>query len=279
MKIGFLYSRINVENKLLLDEIRKRNLEIEKIDDKEQIFELGKNNYDVDVILERCVNHSRALYSLRIFEGLGIPCVNTYKVADICGNKFSTTMALLDNNVSTPKTYIAFTPESALNAIEKMGYPCVLKPSIGSWGRLLSKINDREAAETVLEHKNILGTYHHSIFYIQEYIEKGQRDIRSFVVGDETICAIYRTSKHWITNTARGGTASNCPVTDELNELSLKAAEAVGGGVLAVDLMETNNGLTVTEVNYTMEFRNSIDTTGVNIPKKVIDYVVKVAKK
>ena len=132
-------------------------------------------------------------------------------------------------------------------------------------GRLLSKVNDREAAEAILEHKETLGSYHHSIFYIQKYVEKHGRDIRSFVVGDEAICAIYRTSPHWITNTARGGVATNCPVTHEVNEISVRAAKAVGGGVVAIDLFETPDGLMVNEVNYTMEFRNSIDTTGVNI--------------
>jgi [lysine-biosynthesis-protein LysW]--L-2-aminoadipate ligase len=173
---------------------------------------------------------------------------------------------------------VAHTPEAALQAIERLGYPVVLKPAVGSWGRLLSKINDRDAAEAILEHKETLGSYHHSIFYIQEYVEKHGRDIRSFVVGDETICAIYRTSPHWITNTARGGTATNCPVTAEVNEISVRAAKAVGGGVVAIDLFETPDGLMVNEVNYTMEFRNSIDTTGVNIPAKVVDYVVAVAR-
>jgi [lysine-biosynthesis-protein LysW]--L-2-aminoadipate ligase len=173
---------------------------------------------------------------------------------------------------------VAHTPEAALQAIERLGYPVVLKPAVGSWGRLLSKINDRDAAEAILEHKETLGSYHHSIFYIQEYMEKHGRDIRSFVVGGETICAIYRTSPHWITNTARGGVASNCPVTAEVNEISVRAAKAVGGGVVAIDLFETPDGLMVNEVNYTMEFRNSIDTTGVNIPAKVVDYVVAVAR-
>ena len=149
---------------------------------------------------------------------------------------------------------------------------------MGSWGRLIAKINDRQAAEAILEHKQILGSYHHSIYYIQAYVEKPGRDIRSFVVGDETIAAIYRTSEHWITNTATGGVASNCPVTPELNELSLAAAKAVGGGVVAVDLMESPDGLTVIEVNYTMEFRNSIDTTGVDIPGKMIDYLIQEAQ-
>jgi [lysine-biosynthesis-protein LysW]--L-2-aminoadipate ligase len=174
---------------------------------------------------------------------------------------------------------VAFTPASALKAIEEMGYPVVLKPGVGSWGRLLSKINDREAAETVLEHKQVLGSYHHSIYYIQEYVNKPGRDIRAFVVNGETIAAIYRTSPHWITNTARGGVATNCPITPELNDLCIAAADAIGGGVLALDLFEDENrGLLVNEINYTMEFRNSIATTGVNIPAKVIDYVLQVAE-
>jgi [lysine-biosynthesis-protein LysW]--L-2-aminoadipate ligase len=181
--------------------------------------------------------------------------------------------------VPSPLTKLAFTPESAIKGIEEIGYPVVIKPPVGSWGRLLAKLNDREAAEAVLEHKETLGNYEHSIFYIQEYISKPERDIRAFVVGGETICAIYRKSPHWITNTARGGEATKCPVTPELNELCVKAANAVGGGVVAIDLVEDKNrGLLVIEVNYTMEFRNSIDTTGVNIPGRVIDYVLEVGK-
>ena len=154
----------------------------------------------------------------------------------------------------------------------------VLKPAVGSWGRLLSKINDRDAAETVLEHKTVLGSYHHSIFYIQQYIEKQGRDIRSFVVGDDCIAAIYRSSDHWITNTARGAVASKCEITAEIAEISLAAAKAVGGGIVAVDLFESDAGLLVNEVNYTMEFRNSIDTTGVDIPQVVANYVIDLVK-
>lgn len=276
MKIGVLCSIVRKEEKLLFDELRSRGVAFDVLDDREMIFNLHHKRYDYDVVLERCVNHSRALYALKVLNDWGIQTVNTFAVADVCGNKFLTTNALIKNQVPCPKTYLAFTAESAIQAIEELGYPVVLKPAVGSWGRLLSKVNDRDAAETILEHKEILGSYHHSIFYIQEYIPKRERDIRSFVVGDETICAIYRYSKHWITNTARGGRAENCPVTDEINRLSLAAAKAVGGGVVAIDLFETDRGIQVNEVNYTMEFRNSIETTGVNIPAKVIDYLLQV---
>jgi [lysine-biosynthesis-protein LysW]--L-2-aminoadipate ligase len=279
MKVGMLCSRIRVEEKLLIREMRKRRVNLEIIDDREIILEIRGNGWDHDVILERCINHSRALYALRIFSDWGLPSVNTYEVANICGNKLLTTSALVRAGIPTPRTRVAFTPESALQAIEEMGYPVVLKPGVGSWGRLLSKVNDREAAEAILEHKKVLGSYHHSVYYIQEYVEKHGRDIRAFVVGDETICAIYRTSPHWITNTARGGQATNCPVTPELNELCVAAAGAVGGGVVALDIFEDQErGMLVNEINYTMEFRNSIDTTGVNIPGRVIDYLVGVVQ-
>ncbi len=280
MKVGFLHSILRVEEKLLIDEFRTRpGVELEKIDDRERFFDLHKNDFDFDVVIERCINHSRAVHAIKIFNDFGIPTVNTFEVAEVCGSKFLTTQALIKTRVPTPKCYLAFTPESALAAMDELGYPCVIKPNTGSWGRLISKINDRDAAEAILEHKQILGSYHHSIFYIQEYVEKKGRDIRSFVVGDRCIAAVYRYSSHWITNTARGGKTENCPITDELHDLSVRAAKAVGGGVVAIDLFETPAGLSVNEVNYTMEFRNSITVTGVNIPAKVVDYVLEVGRR
>ena len=279
MQVGLLHSILRKDEKLLLEEFRKRpNVDLQMIDDRELYFTLGKNGFTYDVVLERAINHSRALHALMLFESAGVRCVNTSQVALTCGDKLLTSRALAAHHVPQPPVKIAFTEKSALNAIEEMGYPVVIKPAVGSWGRLISKINDRDAAEAILEHKTILGSYHHSIFYIQKYVEKRGRDIRSFVVGDECIAAIYRTSEHWITNTARGGKASNCPVTDEIRQISLQAARAVGGGVVAIDIFETDDGLLVNEVNYTMEFKNSIETTGVNIPGRIVDYVLKTAK-
>jgi [lysine-biosynthesis-protein LysW]--L-2-aminoadipate ligase len=277
MRVGVLCSRIRVEEKLLFEAFRSRGVEFEKLDDRTLVFDLRDPGMfqQYDIILERSINHSRALYALKMLNDWGIKTINDAETARICGDKALMSLALSKHKVPIPDNVVAFTPESALQAIEQLGYPVVLKPCIGSWGRLVAKINDREAAEAILEHKQILGSYHHSIYYIQQYIKKPGRDIRSFVVGNETIAAIYRSSEHWITNTALGGKATNCPVTPEINDLSLRAAEAVGGGMLAVDLLESPTGLLVNEVNYTMEFRNSIETTGVDIPAKMIDYVVR----
>lgn len=279
MKIGLLHSLIRKDEKFLMDEFAKiKGIELVLIDDREITFNLGHDQFNLDVLVERCINHSRALHGLKLFEAAGVKCVNTYNVATICGDKLLTSIALSEHNVPQPEVRVAFTEESALKAIEEMGYPVVLKPAVGSWGRLLSKINDRDAAEAILEHKTVLGSYHHSIFYIQKYVEKKGKDIRSFVVGDKCIAAIYRTSPHWITNTARGGLATNCPVTDELNDISVRAAKAVGGGIVAIDVFETEHGLAVNEVNYTMEYKNSITTTGVNIPQKMAEYILQVAE-
>ncbi len=277
MKIGLLHSLIRKEEKLLIEAFRNAGVEPVMIDDRKLILDFNTAP-DIDILVERSINHSRALHALRLFESAGVRCINTHDVARICGDKLLTTAALKDKGIAQPESRVAFTEESALEAIEDLGYPVVLKPAVGSWGRLLSKINDRDAAETVLEHKAVLGSYHHSIFYIQQYIEKHGRDIRSFVVGGDCIAAIYRTSDHWITNTARGATASKCEVTAGVAEISLAAAEAVGGGIVAVDLFESDDGLMVNEVNYTMEFRNSIDTTGVDIPAVVVDYVIQQAR-
>ena len=257
-----------------MEALERRGASIHPIDDRAVTFLLGQRPLDVDVIVERSLNHSRALHALRLFESQGIACVNPSAVAAVCGDKLLTSIALQEAGVPQPAVRVAFTPESALAAIEEMGYPVVLKPAVGSWGRLLAKVNDRDAAEALLEHKTVLGSYHHSIFYIQKYVEKGGRDIRAFVVGDECIAAIYRRSPHWITNTARGGRAEVCPVNDELRAIALDGARAVGGGVLALDIFETGDGLLVNEINYTMEFKNSVAPTGVDIPGRIADYVV-----
>lgn len=281
MRIGILYSRIRVEEKLIVQAFQARGIQPEMIDVRQVHFALheGHRWQQYDVILERCVSHSRALAALQILETWGIPCVNSAHVAQVCGDKLATTLALEAAGVPTPAVRVAFTAETALAAIEEMGYPVVLKPAVGSWGRLLAKINDREAAEAILEHKETLGSYQHAIFYAQQYIDKPGRDIRSFVVGDETICAITRTSTHWITNTARGGQSANCPITPDIDQMSRAAAQAVGGGIVAVDLLETpDGGVLVNEVNYTMEFRNSIEPTGVDIPGKIAAYVLQVGE-
>ncbi len=280
MRVCLVCSVVRPEEKMLLEAFAARGAQVEVVDDRSVVFDLQQLDAwrRFDVCMERCVSQSRALYVQRIMTLAGVRTVNTHQVIENCGDKFITTQLLLQHGVPTTRVMMAFTPASALHAIEQLGYPCVLKPVIGSWGRGVVRVNDRDAAEAVLMLRDELGGYAQHIYYIQEYVRKPGRDIRSFVVGDRTIAAIYRTSEHWITNTHLGGKASNCPVTPELDAISRAAARAVGGGIVAVDVFEDpERGLLVNEVNHTMEFRNSVPATGVDIPGAMADYVLQVA--
>ncbi|KXK24191.1 MAG: lysine biosynthesis protein LysX [Chloroflexi bacterium OLB15] len=289
LRIALLITHIRPEEKLLIEAFQSRGIEPHIILDRsvnidltagaEQLAPSGIPWSAYAVVLERCVSTSRGMYLQAILNSWGIPTVNSYATAAVCADKLLTTLALAQAGVPQPNTRVAFDEESAVEAIEGLGYPAVLKPVTGSWGRLLARVNDRTAAEAIIEHRLTLGSYTHHTFYAQEYVQKPDRDIRAFVVGNQTICAIYRTSEHWITNTARGGTASNCPVTPELNALCLRAANAVGGGVLALDLFEDpDRGLLLNEINHTMEFRNSSKPTGVDIAAHVVGYALETAR-
>lgn len=293
MKIGVLCSRVRFEEKLIFAALREREIDFERIDTRKATFELGGDGpgrtkefvirnslfaIRYDVVLVRCLSHSRAYYLTRWLESLRVPAVSPHCVVATCGDKLLTSAALQEAGVPIPRVVIAFTPEAALEAIEELGYPVVLKPVSGSWGRLLARVNDRDAAEAILEHKTTLGGYVHSVFYIQEYVDKPGRDIRTLVAGDEVIYAIYRRSAHWITNTARGGEPLPCSLTPEIEGLSLAAAQAVGGGIVAVDLLETADGrLLVNEVNHTPEFHGAMQATEADIAGKIVDYLLSVA--
>ena len=279
VKIGFLYTRLRIEEKYLLEALDRRSgVEIIQIPDGREFFDISKKPVQVDILFARSISYSRGMYISRIFEASGVPVVNPTEVAEKCGDKYITSQLLIQHDIPTPRVLMAFDQESALKAVEELGYPCVLKPVVGSWGHFLAKVDDPPAARSIIEHKSALGV-NHQVFYVQEFIHKPGRDIRAFVIGEQPICAIYRTSEDWITNTARGGVASNCPLSDNLIDICERTAKAVGGGLLALDLFETDNGYSVNEINHTMEFRNSITTTGVNIPEKMVDYILKAAKK
>ena len=277
MRVCIVCSLVRPEEKQLIEAFERHGVRPDIVDDRTAIFDLNDLSAwrQYDVVVERCVSQSRALYVQRMMRLAGVRTVNTHDVIENCGDKFITTQLLLEQGVPTTRVLMSFTPESALKAIETLGYPCVLKPVVGSWGRGVVRVNDRDAAEAVVGLRDELGGYQQHIYYVQEMIAKPQRDIRSFVIGERCIAAIYRTSAHWITNTHLGGKASNCPVTPELERISVAAAKAVGGGIVAVDLFEDpTRGLLVNEVNHTMEFRNSVPTTGVDIPGLMATYVL-----
>ena len=274
-KLAVVYDRVREDEKMLWRAMDDLGVEYDKVYAPQLSFDFMGDKPQWDVVIERCVSQSRGYAIAASLEAWGVEVVNPSHVIANCGDKLVTNALLAKHQIPSPRTQVAFDTDHALEVIEKMGYPVVMKPPVGSWGRLLSLIRDRDAAETVLEHKEVLGGYQHQIFYIQEIINKPGRDIRAFVASGKCIAAIYRNSNHWITNTARGGKAENCEVTPELADLAERSARAVGGAVVAVDLVEDPaRGLLVIEVNHTMEFKNSVGTTGVNIPLKIAEYAI-----
>jgi [lysine-biosynthesis-protein LysW]--L-2-aminoadipate ligase len=278
LRVAMLVSRVRVEEKMLLDAFARSGLDVDLIDVRRMVLDTHRTSQTWDVVLDRCVQLSHALAALRLLEDRGVATVNAHRVVANCADKAVTTSLLSAAGVPVPRTLVAFSIEGALEAIDAVGYPAVIKPPVGSWGRLLARVNDRDAAEALLEHKATLGSVAHQVYYVQEHIAKPGRDIRAFVAGGRVICAVERQSDHWVTNTARGATTANRPVTAEIAELSLAAATAVGGGLLAVDLLEDGDRLLVSEVNHAMEFRNSVEVTGVDIAAHIVEHVMATAR-
>jgi [lysine-biosynthesis-protein LysW]--L-2-aminoadipate ligase len=281
LKIGLIYDRISWNEKQLFKAATKKKIDLNLIDAKRLSLTASDCNSDLqeyDVILQRSVSFFRGLYLSAILEAKNLKVINSFQTAQTCGNKLLTTLALTKANIPTPKTLVSFTEESALESLDVVGYPAVIKPLVGSWGRLVSLVNNQIVATSVLEHKEMLGPLH-KIHYIQEKVPS-KRDIRAFVIGDQVVAAMYRKANggDWRTNIARGGTAKICEITQEIRDLSLKAAEVVGGGILGVDLLEDKEGLVVNEINHTVEFRGLMETTFVKIPELIIEFVIEHAK-
>jgi len=276
MSLAVLTTRTRLEERLIFAALERRGVPYVQVDDRTLVHHLGARGVPrYHRVLNRIMSHTRGLYATRLFEAAGLQVFNPSHVVETCGDKILTSLALTRAGIPTPRTVVAITPDAAIEAIEQVGYPAVIKPAVGSWGRLLSKVNDRDAAETLIEHKQSLRSPVHNVFYVQEYVDKPGRDLRVIVIGGEPVAAVYRRSDHWITNTARGATTSVCPLTPELAALAVRAATAVGGGMLAVDLLERATGeLLVTEVNHTMEFHGLAAATDVDVADLIVTHAL-----
>ena len=271
-----LYDQLRWEEKSLIEAAQKKDIKLEVINCRENSIELDqdKSNYRDDVILQRCVSYYNNLHSTAAFEGLGAQVINSLHTAIMCGNKLFTHMELSKSDIAIPKAFCAFSNQSAMSILNKNGYPKVIKPVVGSWGRMIALLKDKEAAEAVIEDREHMYPLYH-VFYFEEFVKRPPRDIRSIVVGDRVVAAIYRYSgdNEWKTNMALGGKAEACKVTSEMEELCLKAAKTMKGEILGVDLMESENGLLVHEVNNTTEFKNTVRVTGVDISSLIIEHL------
>lgn len=282
-KISLLYDVIRWEEKALYQAGKKLGVEVEMVDVKEELFDISTPLHEKfgDIALQRSVSYYRNLHTTAFLEYKGKKVINSLNTATITGNKMFTTLVLDRNKIPTPRTIVALTSDMAMKAFrEQFRGRAVLKPVSGSWGRLIALLNDEPAALAVFEDRDYMYPMY-QLYYLQEYVERPPRDLRIFVTGDEVIAGIYRyqPENDWRTNTARGGKAIKCEITPEIRELAIKAAEAVGGGVFGVDMMESPNGLIVHEVNNTTEFKNTVPATGIDIPSLIMKYLIQQARR
>jgi [lysine-biosynthesis-protein LysW]--L-2-aminoadipate ligase len=280
--LTILYDTIRWEEKALYEAAKKKDADLENVDIKNLKLRLDNGSaYAGKVVLQRSVSYFKSLHATAALEGLGAQVINPLRVASITGNKLFAHMEFHKAGVNTPKAISAFSEESAIAALEEFGYPAVIKPTVGSWGRMIGLLRDKDAAQAVVEDREHMFPLYH-IYYFEEFVKRPPRDIRAIVVDDHVVAAIYRYSGEgeWKTNMALGGRAEVCPVTKELEDIFMKATKAVGGQIVGVDLMESEkDGLMVHEINNTTEFKNTVRVTGVDVPGLMVDYALSLYKR
>jgi len=278
--LSILYDTIRWEEKALFDAGKKKGIDIKMVDCKNLFLNLDKSKDSFETVLQRCVSYYRSLHSTAALEGKGVNVINCLNTSIFAGNKLFTHMLLQKQGIPTPFSAVAFSEEAALEALEKSGYPMVLKPTVGSWGRMIALLKDRDSAEGIMESRERMYPIY-QVYYLEEFVQRPPRDIRAIMIGDKVVAAIYRYSGNgqWKTNMALGGRADVCKVTKELEDVCIKAKNAVFGQIVGVDLMESKEkGLVVHEVNNTTEYKNTVRVTGIDIPAMMIDYALQSRK-
>jgi len=271
-KIGLVYTILREDEKFIIEGAKKNGVDLILLNTDKLILEPQKN-FNFDLLINRCISNFIGEQVTYFFENFNIPVINNSKISNICANKFLTSIFLYKNNIPTIP-FLVFFNENLIEEVNKIlgDYPFVLKPIYGSWGRLLSKINDKDCFESILEHKKYLSCPYHNIFYTTKYIEKPGRDIRVTIIGSQIICAVYRKNSHWISNTARGGIIEKCELNNDLINLCNKIINILGEGIFGVDIFESENGYLVNEINHTVEFKNIQKTLNIDIGSEIIKY-------
>jgi [lysine-biosynthesis-protein LysW]---L-2-aminoadipate ligase len=282
--LSILYDNIRWEEKALYEAAKKRGIKVNNINCKDLSIDLNNEResspYLNKVIIQRCVSYFKSVHATAALEGLGAHIINSLRTATLCGNKLFAHMELQKAGVKTPNAFSAFSEESAIAALDNLGYPAVIKPTIGSWGRLIALLHDRDAAKAVIEDREHMFPLY-QVYYFEELVSRPPRDIRAIVIGGTVVAAIYRYSGpgEWKTNMALGGHAETCPLTNELEDICIKATKAMEAQIVGVDLMESReHGLIVHEINNTTEFRNTVRVTGVDIPGLMVEFASKIGK-
>ena len=285
-RISLIYDRVRWEEKEIFNAFEEKNIPFSKHDAKALVLRSDDSTESIqssfgDSVIQRCISHYRGMLIAHYLESKNCLVVNNSDTSRICGNKFLSTLKFEESGIKTPLTLFSFSDKSAEDSIEELGFPSVLKPIVGSWGRGVVKLNDKDSAKALIEMRYNDDGLLSKIFYIQQHVKRPPRDIRTVVVGNEVVGAEYRYSSNddWRTNFSLGAKIENCPITKELEDIVLKASSSVGGGILGVDLMESDDGFLVHEINNNVEFKGVSKFTKDNIAYKIVDYIDNISKR
>ncbi|NON63087.1 lysine biosynthesis protein LysX [Acidianus sp. RZ1] len=276
MIIGLTYDIIRWEEKSIIEEANKLGHKITPIFTKD--FYFSSDEYQLatmDVVLQRNTSHARAFSTSTILEGLEYKVINDARTLVNCENKLVTMSLLSRHKIPIPKTAVAFSKEKALEVAGKIGYPTIIKPVEGSWGRMVAKADNDDYLRSYMEYQDYTTLPLRNIYFIQEFVKKPDRDIRIFVIGDEVPVGIYRTNtKNWRTNTALGAVAEPLKIDEELQDLAIKVKDIIGGFFLGIDVFEDpERGYLVDEVNGVPEFKNTVRVNKFNVSEYLIKKV------
>lgn len=276
LPVWVLASRVRSEEKSIMQALERRGVVWRRLDPRELQLQAAAAEFADGIFLMRDLALVRASMVAHCLQAVGREVINHAEAIDTCGNKWSTALALQQHQVPTPATWAAMSLEAALGLIDSIGYPVVLKPQVSSWGRRVSLIRDRFAAEAVLEHCDALASPQAKLPLIQEYIPGDGSDIRVLVVGERPIAAMRRRGTgQWRNNVAMGARTEPCHVDDRIGHLAVAAAAAVGAAIAGVDLLERKPGeYVVLEVNAGVEFAGLEAQTGCDAAGHIADLCI-----
>lgn len=319
LSLGFQYTMLTVENLAIRSAAERSGAKLSFINDEQELFPLnggpltgmgaagpkdfpegdkgaapifaasttnrspsGPSLSDLDVLLARSSSLTRSMYVAYLAEASGVAVVNSYTAQKICGDKALCSTLLSKAKIPTPNVLLAFSPKAALAAVEKMGYPCVIKPPVGSWGRMVCKITDKHAADAVISLKDSLGSYTDKVYYVQQYVDKPARDIRVFVVGGETVYSVYRHASHedmFVTNLNAGAISEEFQLPADMAEVVSKVSDVLGLGIYGIDIVEEKSGgFSVLEVNHAPEFSKAVKNKIPQVADKIVQFALAQAK-
>ncbi len=276
--IGFAYTLLTPENLAIKKAAESAGVNLVMLNDEQMQHPLESKKLadGFDTLLARSSSFTRSLYLSYLHELHGGLSINSHQAQSICGDKVLCSAVLEKAHIPTPKVVVAFSAPSALAATKTIGYPCVIKPPVGSWGRMVCKINDTAAAEAVISLKSHLGHYTDKIYYVQQHIDKPGRDIRVFLVGDEIAYSVYRHASEpsaFLTNLNAGAKPEHFALPANMTEVVHKVGDCLGSGIYGIDLIEdASGGFYVLEVNHAPEFSKASGPKINEVASKIVSF-------